>query len=123
MKLGVFSVSLTVKDLEVSQMFYESLGFKVFAGSKEHKYFILKNESTLIGIFEGMFDKNMLTFNPGWDHDANQLEKFQDVRELQYLLKKENVEIATEISAGASGPGSFLIIDPDGNPILIDQHV
>ncbi|OIQ27768.1 MAG: glyoxalase [Bacteroidetes bacterium MedPE-SWsnd-G2] len=123
MKLGAFSISLAVKDLKLSKHFYEGLGFKVFAGSEAHKYLIMKNDSTLIGLFEGMFDKNILTFNPDWDHEANQLDDFQDVRELQNQIKNKGLKIESEVSTGETGPGSFLVVDPDGNPILIDQHV
>ncbi|WP_018995797.1 VOC family protein [Hirschia maritima] len=123
MKLGLFSLSLTVKDLKVSREFYEKLGFEVFGGHQEQGWLILKNGTTIIGLFEGMFDKNMLTFNPGWDEHTNTLPEFDDVREIQKQLKSENIELATEADEDASGPASFIVIDPDGNPILIDQHV
>lgn len=123
MKLGAFSISLNVKDLQVSKLFYENLGFKVFAGDIKHNYLILKNESTIIGLFEGMFEKNILTFNPGWDENATKLDSFTDIREIQQQLKNKGITIDTEIDNNASGPASFVIIDPDGNPILLDQHV
>ncbi len=123
MKLGAFSISLNVKDLQVSKLFYENLGFKVFAGDIKHNYLILKNESTIIGLFEGMFEKNILTFNPGWDENATKLDAFTDIREIQQQLKNKGITIDTEIDNNASGPASFVIIDPDGNPILLDQHV
>lgn len=123
MKLGAFSISLNVKDLQVSKLFYENLGFKVFAGDIKHNYLILKNESTIIGLFQGMFEKNILTFNPGWDENATKLDAFTDIREIQQQLKNKGITIDTEIDNSASGPASFVIIDPDGNPILLDQHV
>lgn len=123
MKLGAFSISLNVKDLQVSKLFYENLGFKVFAGDIKHNYLILKNENTIIGLFEGMFEKNILTFNPGWDENATKLDSFTDIREIQQQLKNKGITIDTEIDNNASGPASFVIIDPDGNPILLDQHV
>lgn len=123
MKLGAFSMSLAVKDLEASKAFYEHLGFSVFAGNLDHKYLIMKNESTLIGLFQGMFENNILTFNPGWDQDAKTLENYQDVRELQKELKSKGVTFASEIDAGESGPASFVVLDPDGNAILVDQHI
>jgi lactoylglutathione lyase len=123
MDLGAFSVSLTVKDLEVSRKFYEKLGFKSFAGGASRKYLILKNGDAVIGLFQGMFDKNILTFNPGWDSNAQKKPAFTDVRELQRQLKAAGVQFATEADETTKGPASFLVIDPDGNPILIDQHV
>ncbi|MEO6076966.1 MAG: VOC family protein [Dokdonella sp.] len=123
MKLGNFSVSLTVKDILVSRAFYEKLGFKVFAGHQEQNWLILKNENTVIGLFQGMFEKNILTFNPGWDSDANELAEFTDIREVQRRLKRQGVQLLTEIDETASGPASFMIEDPDGNRILVDQHV
>lgn len=123
MKLGAFSVSLAVKDLKASKVFYETLGFTVFAGDLKSNYLIMKNQSTLIGLFQGMFENNILTFNPGWDQDANLLEDFDDVRVIQKHLKSKNVTFASEIDAPDSGPASFVILDPDGNAILVDQHV
>jgi len=123
MKLGAFSISLSVKDIKVSKQFYENLGFTVFAGDLEKKYLIMKNENSLIGLFQGMFDRNILTFNPGWDENANELESFEDVRKLQQKLKSKGVNIQNEVDETTSGPASFVVIDPDGNPVLIDQHV
>lgn len=123
MKLGAFSVSLSVKDLQKSKAFYEKLGFKEFGGDATQNWLILKNEDKVIGLFQGMFPKNLLTFNPGWDQDCNTLEDFTDVRELQKNFKAEGVETMQENLNGDSGPGSFMMEDPDGNPVLIDQHV
>ena len=123
MELGVFSVSLAVKDLEVSRAFYEKFGFKQFAGNPAHKYLILKNGTTIIGLFQGMFEKNILTFNPGWDINAQTVPGFTDVRELQRQLKAQGVQFATEADEKTTGPASFVAVDPDGNPILVDQHV
>lgn len=123
MKLGAFSVSLTVKDIKTSKLFYEQLGFKEFGGNIEQKWLILKNDTTTIGLFQGMFDQNILTFNPGWDNDANKIESFTDVRELQRTLKNNGFTMITEADESTTGPASFVIVDPDGNPILIDQHV
>tara|TARA_R110002095_G_scaffold14425_4_gene18251 strand:+ start:2628 stop:2999 length:372 start_codon:yes stop_codon:yes gene_type:complete len=123
MELGTFSISLTVKDLEISRLFYEKLGFRIFAGDASQNWLILKNGEHVIGLFEGMFEKNMLTFNPGWDQSANQLENFTDIRDLQKQLKAEGVPLMVEADESSTGPASFMVIDPDGNPILIDQHV
>lgn len=123
MKLGAFSASLSVKDLGLSKVFYEKLGFKVFAGAMEQNYLIMKNEATLIGLFQGMFPNNILTFNPGWDQNAQKLENFDDVRVLQKHLKSQEISIDPEVDESTSGPASFMITDPDGNTILIDQHV
>lgn len=123
MELGAFSISLTVKDLSASKAFYEKLGFESPGDFAEENWAILKNGDCVIGLFQGMFDKNMLTFNPGWDQNAQNLEKYTDVRALQKTLKEQGVEIINEIEEGTSGPASFLVMDPDGNPILIDQHV
>tara|TARA_R110002096_G_scaffold393535_1_gene588556 strand:- start:167 stop:538 length:372 start_codon:yes stop_codon:yes gene_type:complete len=123
MKLGAFSISLAVKDLHKSRAFYENLGFKVFAGEVEKNYLILKNGNSLIGIFQGMFENNILTFNPGWDESANNLEDFNDVRTIQKHLKKEGIKLESEVDEANSGPGSLMVLDPDGNMILIDQHV
>ncbi len=123
MKLGAFSVSLSVKDIIKSQKFYEHLGFTVFAGDIEKKYLIMKNEDTLIGLFEGMFESNLLTFNPGWDQNAKNVTPFEDIRTIQKELKNNNITIEKEVDENTSGPASFVIKDPDGNIILIDQHV
>lgn len=122
MKLGAFSVSLNVKNLETSKRFYENLGFKVFAGSIKQNYLIMKNENTLIGIFQGMFEGNMLTFNPGWDENAKNIEKFDDVRKIQQQLKNSEIKLLNEADEKTSGPASIMLTDPDGNVILIDQH-
>jgi predicted lactoylglutathione lyase len=123
MKLGVFSVSLSVKDLQVSKEFYEALGFHVFAGEMAKNYLIMKNEDTLIGLFQGMFDNNILTFNPGWDSNANTLEDFDDVRTIQKQLKEQGIKLQREADVQSTGPENIVITDPDGNVILIDQHV
>ena len=123
MELGAFSVSLAVKDLQVSKAFYEKLGFTVFAGDASQNWLIMKNGDHAIGLFQGMFEKNTLTFNPGWDNNAGTLESFTDVRELQRQLKAEGVPLVSEADEATSGPASFIAIDPDGNPILVDQHV
>ena len=122
MKLGAFSLSLSVKDLEASKTFYENLGFEVFAGKMERNYLIMKNGDSLIGLFHGMFENNIITFNPGWDSNANILENFDDVRSIQNHLKEKGVKLENEVEEGTTGPGSIMVIDPDGNPILIDQH-
>jgi catechol 2,3-dioxygenase-like lactoylglutathione lyase family enzyme len=122
MKLGAFSVSLSVKDLKISRQFYENLGFTVFAGDIEKNYLIMKNDQTLIGLFQGMFEGNLLTFNPGWDAEAQNLEYFDDVREIQRQLKSFGIPLINEVDEKTSGPGSILVKDPDGNTILIDQH-
>jgi catechol 2,3-dioxygenase-like lactoylglutathione lyase family enzyme len=122
MKLGAFSVSLSVKDINTSKQFYENLGFVVFAGSMEKKYLIMKNENSLIGLFQGMFEGNILTFNPGWDENANNIEKFDDVREIQRQLKNNSISLTLEADENTIGPGSIMVTDPDGNVILIDQH-
>jgi lactoylglutathione lyase len=122
MKLGAFSVSLTVKDIQKSKEFYEHLGFEDLGGDITQGWLILKNGSTVIGLFQGMFEKNMLTFNPGWDQNAESLESFTDIRELQAQLKEKGVKLLTEADEASEGPASFTIEDPDGNPILVDQH-
>lgn len=122
MKLGAFSISLSVKNLQVSKEFYQHLGFSVFAGSDEMNYLIMKNGDSLIGLFHEMFEKNILTFNPGWDQNAENLESFDDVRAIQAQLKSKGVSLAQEADPGGSGPASLLFFDPDGNAILIDQH-
>jgi catechol 2,3-dioxygenase-like lactoylglutathione lyase family enzyme len=123
MELGAFSISLTVKDLAASQSFYEKLGFKVFHGDAAQNWLIMKNGDHVIGLFQGMFENNILTFNPGWDQDGNTLDSFTEVRELQRELKAQGVQIVDEADESTTGPASFIIVDPDGNPILIDQHV
>ena len=123
MKLGAFSISLAVKDIKASKAFYETLGFTAFAGSLEKNYLIMKNESSLVGLFHGMFENNILTFNPGWDQNANTLEQFDDVREIQKQLKSKAITLEHEADESTSGPASFVVMDPDGNAILIDQHV
>ena len=123
MNLGNFSVSLAVKDIKVSKAFYEKLGFSQFGGDEEQNWVIMKNDSCIIGLFQGMFEHNILTFNPGWDSDANTLDNFTDVRDLQKKAKSEGIEIQAEADESSEGPASFMIMDPDGNAILIDQHV
>ena len=123
MKLGAFSVSLSVKDIKASKAFYENLGFEVFAGDIKQNYLIMKNENTLIGLFQGMFENNLLTFNPGWDSSANILDTFDDVRDIQKHLKTNNIKIVQEVDENSKGKGSIVVFDPDGNAILIDQHV
>jgi catechol 2,3-dioxygenase-like lactoylglutathione lyase family enzyme len=123
MELGAFSVSLAVQDLETSKTFYEKLGFQVFGGDPDHNYLMMKNGKHVIGLFQGMFDKNILTFNPGWTQAGETLESYTDVRELQKALKAEGIEIHNEADEATTGPASFVIIDPDGNPVLIDQHI
>ncbi|WP_419486626.1 VOC family protein [Chryseobacterium bernardetii] len=122
MKLGAFSISLSVKDLQKSKDFYEKLGFTVMAGATKQNYLIMKNGTTLIGLFQAMFDRNMLTFNPGWDENAQNLESFDDVREIQKRLKEGGIEIDKEADETTSGPEHIYLKDPDGNMILIDQH-
>ncbi len=123
MELGAFSVSLSVKDIRASKTFYETLGFTVFGGDIEQNWLILKNGPAVIGLFQGMFDRNTLTFNPGWDPEPRPLASNTDVREIHRRLKAAGVEFAVEADESTSGPGSFMIFDPDGNPILVDQHV
>lgn len=123
MELGNFSISLTVKNLQASRDFYKQLGFVVFAGSEETNYLIMKNGDTNIGLFQGMFEKNILTFNPGWDNSAQALESFTDVRQIQRKLKEQGVKLEVEADESTTGPASFIVSDPDGNPILVDQHV
>ena len=123
MQLGNFSISLAVKDIAASRAFYEKLGFKVFGGDATQNWLILKNGDCVIGLFQGMFDKNIMSFNPGWDQDAQKLEMFTDVRELQRELKAQGVALASEADESTTGPASFIAVDPDGNPILVDQHV
>ncbi|HLA13233.1 MAG TPA: VOC family protein [Pyrinomonadaceae bacterium] len=123
MDLGAFSVSLAVKDIEASKLFYEKLGFAVFAGDQSQKWLIMKNGNHAIGLFQGMFEKNILTFNPGWNSDAQPLSEFTDVRELQRQFKDRGVTLISEADESTTGPASFMIVDPDGNEILVDQHV
>ncbi len=123
MELGAFSVSLAVRDLEASRSFYEKLGFTVTGGDAAQNWLILKNGPHVIGLFQGMFEKNILTFNPGWDQNARRLDRFTDVRELQRRLKAAGIELITEADEASTGPASFMTVDPDGNPILVDQHV
>ena len=123
MELGAFSVSLAVEDLEASRAFYEKFGFEVVGGEAEQNWLILRNGTCTIGIFQGMFEKNMLTFNPGWDGEAQPLDSFTDVRELQRELKANGVDLVSEADEDSAGPASFVALDPDGNPILVDQHV
>jgi catechol 2,3-dioxygenase-like lactoylglutathione lyase family enzyme len=123
MQLGNFSVSLAVKDIALSRAFYEKLGFTVWGGDQKQNWLILKNDSTVIGLFQGMFDHNILTFNPGWDSDARQLAEFTDVRDLQRHLKAQGIDLLSEADESTSGPASFMVEDPDGNQILVDQHV
>lgn len=123
MQLGAFSISLAVKDIKASKDFYEKLGFKEFGGDITQNWLILKNGDHVIGLFQGMFDKNMLTFNPGWDQDTQKLDTFTDVREIQRHLKAQGIEFATEADENTTGPAYFMVVDPDGNPILFDQHV
>lgn len=123
MKLGAFSASLSVKDLNLSRVFYENLGFKIFAGDLTQNYLIMKKGNALIGLFHDMFENNILTFNPGWDENANDLDEFMDVRLIQQELKSKNIKLKSEADEKTTGPASFIVLDPDGNTILIDQHV
>lgn len=122
MKLGAFSVSLSVKDLGKSKLFYENLGFVAFAGSMDMNYLIMKNDNSLIGLFQGMFEGNIMTFNPGWDESAQEIENFDDVRDIQRQLKSKGIKVESEADETTSGPANFMVKDPDGNVILIDQH-
>ena len=123
MQLGAFSISLAVKDIEASRRFYEKFGFSTFGGNAAQNWLILKNGDHIIGLFQGMFDKNILTFNPGWDQQARKLPSFTDVRELQRQLRAQGVKFEQEADESTTGPASFVAVDPDGNPILVDQHV
>ena len=123
MELGAFSISLSVQDLEASRAFYEKLGFHVFGGDAAQNWLIMKNGDHVIGLFQGMFEKNILTFNPGWDQNGDKLDSFTDVRELQREFKARGVSIENEADESTTGPASLIVIDPDDNPILIDQHV
>ena len=123
MKLGAFSISLSVKDIKASKAFYEHLGFKQFAGDLERNYLIMKNGDSIVGLFQGMFPNNIMTFNPGWDSNAKELESFDDVRDIQKALKAKGIQLESEADESTSGPASMMVVDPDGNTILIDQHV
>jgi predicted lactoylglutathione lyase len=123
MQLGTFSVSLAVKDIEASKQFYQKLGFEAFAGDQSQNWLIMKNGPHAIGLFQGMFEKNILTFNPGWDSDAQPVKDFTDIRELQRRVKESGVSLLSEADEDSSGPASFMVVDPDGNTILFDQHV
>ena len=122
MELGAFSISLAVKDIAASKDFYEKLGFRNLGGDISQNWLILKNGDHIIGLFQGMFERNILTFNPGWDQNAHNLESFADVREIQRQLREQGVEFTSEADESTTGPASFMIMDPDGNPILFDQH-
>jgi catechol 2,3-dioxygenase-like lactoylglutathione lyase family enzyme len=123
MQLGNFCISLTVKNLEASRQFYEKFGFKIVSGNAAQNWLVLKNGDTKIGLFQGMFEKNMLTFNPGWDGNAQKLASFTDVRELQRQLKAQGVQLQPQADESTTGPAHFMAVDPDGNPILVDRHV
>lgn len=123
MELGAFSISLAVKDLEASKAFYEKFGFKEFGGDATQNWLILKNGPHVIGLFQGMFEQNTLTFNPGWDSNASKLDSFTDIRDLQRKLKAQGIKLVSEADESSTGPASFVAIDPDGNPILVDQHI
>lgn len=122
MVLGAFSLSLSVKDIHASKLFYENLGFTVLGGNLEHNYLIMKNGNALIGLFQGMFENNILTFNPGWDENGNNVDPFDDIRTIQNQLQSKGIQVSKEIDDQSSGPASLLVVDPDGNAILIDQH-
>ncbi|MBO1266266.1 VOC family protein [Proteiniclasticum sp. SCR006] len=122
MSIGAFSLSLSVKDIEVSKKFYETLGFRSFAGVLEDKWIIMQNGDVTIGLFEGMFERNMMTFNPGWNDQAENVASFKDIREIQEELRKKGIVFESMVEEHTEGPGSFMLIDPDGNPILVDQH-
>lgn len=122
MSIGAFSVSLNVKDIVISKSFYEKIGFQVFHGDIEQKWLIMKNKDCTIGLFEGMLDNNILTFNPGWDNEAKEVDLFKDIRELQKEFREKGIQFESEVDESSKGPGSFVICDPDGNTILVDQH-
>jgi catechol 2,3-dioxygenase-like lactoylglutathione lyase family enzyme len=123
MNLGAFSISLAVKDIAASKAFYQNLGFETFGGDMSQNWLIMKNGGCVIGLFQGMFEKNMLTFNPGWDQNARTLGSFTDIREIQERLRAAGVKFLSEADAATTGPASFMLEDPDGNPVLVDQHV
>ena len=123
MRLGNFSISLAVKDIAKSRAFYEKLGFRVFGGDQAKNWLILQNETSTIGLFQGMFDKNIMTFNPGWDRSGNSVPDFDDVRDIQRTLKNRGLALTAEADEATTGPASLMLLDPDGNPVLIDQHV
>jgi len=122
MKLGAFSVSLSVKDLKASKEFYEKMGFESFGGNMENNYLIMKNGNALVGLFQGMFEGNLLTFNPGWDENAQPIDAFDDVRAIQKDLKDKGIQLMSEADESSAGPASFMVMDPDGNVVLVDQH-
>lgn len=122
MQLGAFSISLAVKDIAASQSFYEALGFEVTGGVQDQGWLILKNGTCVIGLFQGMFDKNILTFNPGWDQNAQPLDEFTDIRKLQHEMKEKGLFFVSQVDETTTGPASFMLVDPDGNPVLFDQH-
>jgi catechol 2,3-dioxygenase-like lactoylglutathione lyase family enzyme len=123
MELGAFSISLAVKDIQASRQFYETLGFTSFMGDPSQNWLILRSGDHVIGLFQGMFERNIMTFNPGWDSNAQPLASFTDVRELQRRLKAGGMQFVSEADESTTGPASFMVVDPDGNPILVDQHV
>jgi len=123
MQLGAFSISLNVKDIAASAAFYQKLGFSEFGGDITQNWLILRNGDAVIGLFQGMFERNSLTFNPGWNQAAETLDSFTDVRDLQRDLKAQGVDFLSEADKGTTGPASFIVIDPDGNPVIVDQHV
>jgi len=123
MKLGAFSISLSVQDLNKSKLFYQELGFEVMGGAMEQNYLIMKNENALVGLFQGMFEGNIMTFNPGWDEQAQAVQDYDDVRTIQQHLKSQGIQLETEADESTSGPAGFMVKDPDGNVILIDQHL
>ncbi|SRR6266516_7461458 len=123
MKLGKFSVSLNVKDIQNSKAFYEKLGFSVVGGEERENWLIMSNEQATLGLFQGMFERNIFTFNPGWDSNAEEMNDFTDVRKLQEQLQEQGLKFDSEADATTQGPASFMITDPDGNPILVDQHI
>lgn len=123
MQLGAFSISLAVRDIAASRAFYEKLGFTVFGGNQEQRWLILKNGTTIVGLFQGMFEKNTLTFNPGWDSDAKALPEYLDVRAIQDELQRQGLQLDQVADPASKGPAFIALTDPDGNPILIDQHV
>jgi catechol 2,3-dioxygenase-like lactoylglutathione lyase family enzyme len=123
MKLGAFSISLNVKDIQASKAFYENLGFTVFGGNIEQNWLIMKNGNSLIGLFQGMFEGNIITFNPGWDENAQQVPDYDDVRVIQKHLKSKGISLAAEADESTTGPAHLVVLDPDGNSILIDQHI